>query len=54
MPGPVISNSRPFLLKVKTDGSEHYSGVALANRGFNLAFKQIPCSLSTMDAISFA
>ena len=52
--GPVVSHSRPFLFRVKTDASEPFTGVALSNRGFNLEFKQIPCSLSGSDAISFA
>lgn len=51
--GSVVSNSRPFLLRVKTDAIEAFTGVAMSNRGFNLAFKQIPCSLSPADAVSF-
>ena len=52
--GPVVSTSRPFLFRVKTDATEPFSGTAITNRGFNLEYKQIPCSLSPMDAISFA
>ena len=54
LPGPVISHARPFLFKVSTDATEPFSGVALSNRGFSLDFQQLPCSLSTADAISFA
>jgi len=54
LPGPIISHARPFLFKVRTDSSEPFSGVALSNRGFSLDFKQLPCSLSPADAISFA
>ena len=54
LPGPVVSHSRPFIFRVKTDATEPFTGTALSNRGFNLEYKQIPCSLSALDSVSFA
>ena len=49
-----FSHSRPFIFRVKTDATEPFTGTALSNRGFNLEYKQIPCSLSALDSVSFA
>ena len=54
LPGPVVSHSRPFIFRVKTDATEPFTGTAISNRGFNMEYKQIPCSLSNLDSVSFA
>jgi len=51
---PVLSYSKPFLMRTKTDTVENQGGVALNNRGFELQYNQIPCSLDRANAASFA
>ena len=52
--GPILSYSKPFLIRTKTDASEPHSGVAINNRGYKLRFKQIPCSVDRPNAAAFA
>ena len=51
--GSVISHTRPMFVRVKMDGQENESGVAVNDRGFSLNYQQIPCSVSKADAINF-
>merc|ERR1711973_326253 len=43
---PIISYSRPFLFRVKTDSDELTSSIDYMNRGFHLHYHQLPCSAS--------
>ena len=54
MTGPILSYSKPFNVRFKTDGAEPESGVAANNRGFQLRYTQIPCSLDKTNAINFS
>lgn len=52
--GPIISASKPFTVRTKTDGAEPHGGVAINNRGHRLIYKQIPCSVDRPNAAAFA
>ena len=52
--GPILSYSKPFTIRTKTDASEPQGGVAINNRGFKIKFKQIPCSVERPNAAAFA
>lgn len=41
---PIISYSRPFLFRVKTDSDELTNSIDYMNRGFHLQYHQLPCS----------
>ncbi|XP_023334329.1 uncharacterized protein LOC111705865 [Eurytemora carolleeae] len=49
----VISYSKPFMLHMTTDSEEPHSGIAQNNRGFQLRYSQLPCSLSKESASAF-
>merc|ERR1712115_181032 len=51
--GPVLSYAKPFLVKTRTDTQEAWSGVALNNRGYELLYQQIPCSVDRASAAAF-
>ena len=51
--GPVLSYAKPFLVMTRTDESETLSGVALNNRGYELNYQQIPCSVDRASASAF-
>ena len=51
--GPVLSYAKPFLVMTRTDGAEAFSGVALNNRGYSLAYHQIPCTVARGSAAAF-
>jgi len=52
--GPILSFSKPFVVRTKTDSSEPHGGVAINNRGYKLTYKQIPCSVERPNAAAFA
>ena len=52
--GPVLSYAKPFLVRAKTDGDEQHGGVAINNRGYDLRYTQIPCSVDRDNAAAFA
>jgi len=52
--GPVLSYAKPFLVRTKTDGDEQHGGVAINNRGYDLRYTQIPCSVDRDNAAAFA
>jgi len=51
--GPVMSYSKPFMIRMKTDTDEPHGGVAQNNRGFQLKYTQIPCSVDVASANAF-
>jgi len=50
---PVITYSKPFMLRMRTDGSEPHGGVAINNKGFQLSYTQIPCSVEAESMLVF-
>ena len=52
--GPILSFSKPFVVRTKTDSSEPHGGVAINNRGYKLSYKQIPCSVERPNAAAFS
>ena len=52
--GPILSFSKPFVVRTKTDSAEPHGGVAINNRGYRLTYKQIPCSVERPNAAAFA
>jgi len=52
--GPVMSFSKPFLMRMKTDNQEPHGGVAINNRGFEVKYTQIPCSVGPQGVKAFA
>ena len=52
--GPILSFSKPFVVRTKTDASEPHGGVAINNRGYKLTYKQIPCSVERPNAAAFS
>jgi len=45
---PVISYSKPFLFRVKSDADEISSSTDYMNRGFHLNYHQLPCSINRL------
>jgi len=45
---PIISYSKPFLFRVKTDADELTNSIDYLNRGFHLNYHQLPCSTNRL------
>ena len=45
---PIISYSKPFLFRVKTDADELTTSIDYLNRGFHLNYHQLPCSTNRL------
>jgi hypothetical protein len=45
---PIISYSKPFLFRVKTDADELTKSIDYLNRGFHMNYHQLPCSTNRL------
>ena len=52
--GPILSFSKPFVVRTKTDSAEPHGGVAINNRGYRLTYKQIPGSVERHNTAAFS